>query len=107
MKLDKKEIFIFIVLIIIFSMSIAPKTFQNDTFFTIAVGEKILEQGIYTDETFTWHEGLKYENVRWLFDILITKIYQISDFFGIYLFVMTMSAIIGITLFYVFLKKRY
>lgn len=105
MKLNKKEIFIFIVLIIIFSMSIAPKTFQNDTFFTIAVGEKILEQGIYTDETFTWHQGLKYENVRWLFDILITKIYQISGFFGIYLFVMIMTAIIGITLFNIFLKK--
>ena len=34
------------ILIVIFSMAIAPKTFQNDTFFTIAVGEKILKEGI-------------------------------------------------------------
>ena len=106
MKVNKKEIFFYLVLIIVFCMSIAPKEFQNDTFFTIAVGQKILEQGIYTEETFTWHEGLKYENVRWLFDIMIATIYKIGDFFGIYVFVMVMTAIIGVTLFYIFLKKN-
>ena len=105
MKSNKKEIFIFLILIIIFSMSIVSKNFQNDTFFTIAVGEKILEQGIYTEETFTWHEGLEYANVRWLFDIMITKIYHLGDFLGIYIFVMVMTAVIGVTLFYVFIKK--
>lgn len=88
-------------------MSIAPKTFQNDTFFTLAVGQKILQEGIYTEETFTWHEGLEYQNVRWLFDITIANIYNIGGYTGIYIFVMIMASIIGITLFYIFSKKSH
>lgn len=35
-----------IVLIIIFAAAITPKTLQNDTFYTIKIGEYVLENGI-------------------------------------------------------------
>ena len=95
-----------IIVISIFSASLVEKSFQNDTFFTIAVGNKILSEGIYTDETFSIHEGLKYENVRWIFDITIAQIYNTVGFLGIYIFVMVMSSIIGCVVFYILIKQN-
>ena len=50
MSLEKKQAIRFhtmaIILIIIFCMAITPKTLQNDTFYTIKIGEYILENGI-------------------------------------------------------------
>lgn len=104
--MNKKILFVFIILIILFSTSIVDKVFQNDTFFTIVVGEKILREGIYEDEDFSWHEGLKYQNVRWIFDITIAKINDLFGFTGIYIFVMIISAIIGLTIFYILVKQN-
>ena len=99
-------IIIFAIVIFIFSASLVEKTFQNDTFFTIASGNKILSEGFYEDETFTWHEGLKYPNVRWIFDIIIASIYNKFGFFGIYAFVMLMAGIIGNIIFFAFINKK-
>ena len=95
-----------IIIVLIFSASLVEKTFQNDTFFTIAVGNKILSHGIYTDETFSIHEGLKYENVRWMFDITIATIYNVFGFLGIYIFTMIMTSIIGITIYYILIRQK-
>lgn len=104
-QINKLKLILCIIVISIFSASLVTKTFQNDTYFTIAVGNKILSEGIYTNETFTFHEGLKYENVRWIFDITIAKIYNLFDFLGIYIFIMIMAAIIGSTIFYILIKQ--
>ena len=106
MKNNKKIIIILCVLIAVFSTSLVKKTFQNDTFFTIAVGNKIINEGIYTDEDFTWHEGLKYQNVRWLFDIMIASIHHIFGYAGIYGFVIILTMTISITMFYILIKQK-
>ncbi len=107
MKNNKKvNLIIFIILIIFFSISVVEKTFQNDTYFTIVVGEKILNEGIYTDEDFSWHEGLKYQNVRWIFDVLVAKTYNIFGFAGIYALVLLIASLIGLTVFYILIKQR-
>ena len=74
---DRLKNIIYIFLIIVFSLSLVQKQFQNDTYFDIAVGEKILNQGIYVEEDFSFVEGLEYENVRWLFDITVAKLYNL------------------------------
>ena len=77
--MNKKNIIIHliqIILIIIFSISLINKTVQNDTFFTIALGERVLEYGIEKEEKLVWHEGLEYTNSRWLFDGTVSKIYN-------------------------------
>jgi hypothetical protein len=92
------------VIIIIFTISIVPKKFQNDTFFSIALGEEILQNGISTEEELVWHEGLQFVNPRWLFDLIVAVIYNIFDFCGIYIFVIIISCII--TLLYNYILNK-
>ena len=47
MKKIKRIDVIAIVSIIIFAFSITPITFQNDTYYTIAIGKHILENGMH------------------------------------------------------------
>lgn len=104
MKMNKIRNILFIALIIIFTISIVPKEFQNDTFFTIAIGENILKNGIENEEKLVWHEGLEFTNSRWLFDVLITEIYNAFDFIGVYVFVIIM-AVLQMLLYYIILNK--
>ena len=103
---DRLKNIIYIFLIIVFSLSLVQKQFQNDTYFDIAVGEKILNQGIYVEEDFSFVEGLEYENVRWLFDITVAKLYNLFDFHGIYIFVNCITSLIGLSLFYILIKQK-
>ena len=60
-KINKRIIFeiLAIVLIAIFCISLTPKTLQNDTFYTIKIGEHIIqEKGIDMIDPFSWHENL-------------------------------------------------
>lgn len=45
-KTNLKFNIIAIISIVIFAFAISPKTLQNDTFYTIKIGEYILENGI-------------------------------------------------------------
>lgn len=78
--MDKKTIAKFhvlaIICIIIFSAVMAPKTLQNDTFYTISIGEHIMENGIDRVDPFSWHD-LKYTYPHWLYDVCIYLIYSV------------------------------
>ena len=45
-----------IILIAIFCICITPVTFQNDTYYTIKIGELIKNNGIDMIDHFSWHE---------------------------------------------------
>ena len=68
-----------IVCIIIFSFAIAPKVLQNDTFYTIKIGEHIMENGIDGIDPFSWSD-LKYTYPHWLYDVGIYLIYNIRRY---------------------------
>lgn len=104
MKKDRIIHVIFSIVIIIFVMSIVHKAFQNDTFFTIALGEKILNGGLNTEEKLVWHQGLEFTNPRWLFDFIIANIYNILGFAGIYGFVILLAVIQGLIYYYILNK---
>ena len=101
-----KIIILYILLIILFSASLAPKTFQNDTFFTIAGGQNTLKNGLEKIDQLTWHENLEFTNPRYVFNIIIALLYNNLNFLGIYIFVIIMTIIIGLTLFYIFIKTE-
>jgi len=65
--------------IILFAIAISPKSLQNDTFYTIKIGEYILQNGIadLTQDTFSWHE-LPYTYPHWLYDFAMYLIYSVS-----------------------------
>ena len=57
---NKKSFWILLISILILTIPLINKTFQNDTYFTIPTGNYILENGIDDVEPFTWHENLKF-----------------------------------------------
>ena len=74
-----------VVLIAIFCFAISPVTLQNDTFYTIKIGEHILQNGIDMKDPFSWHENLQYTYPHWLYDVVIYLVYNIGGQVGIYI----------------------
>lgn len=105
-KLMKKEInininftIVAIILIAIFCVCITPVTFQNDTFYTIKIGEYIKDHGIDMMDHFSWHENLSYTYPHWLYDLCTYLIYSMAGFKGIYVLTCILSIILGISIF--------
>jgi len=103
---EKKKIsinftIIAIILLIIFGISLTPKTFQNDTFYTIKIGELIKNFGIDMMDHFSWHEDLSYTYPHWLYDLLTYIIYSIGNFKGIYIVTCILSAILSVSIYLV------
>ena len=83
-----KETIIMIVAIlgiIIFGTAIAPIQLQNDTFYTIKIGQYILENGISQYDPFSFHETLPYTFPHWMYDVSMGIIHNIGGMFGVYL----------------------
>ena len=100
--MKKKIIFeiIAIILIGIFCVSLTPKTLQNDTFYTIKIGEHIVKnKGIDMTDPFSWHEDLEYTYPHWLYDVTIYSIYNISGMTGIYISTCIFAIILGIAIY--------
>lgn len=106
MKKNKKLYITFICFIILIVSTSITKTMQNDTFFTIATGNEIMENGYDNLDHLTFHEGLDFYKLRWAFDVVISIIYNNGGFTGIYIFVIIVACIIGIFLFNILLKQK-
>lgn len=79
-KVKIKFNIIAIICILIFCITISPKTLQNDTFYTIKNGEQIIKnKGINMEEPFAWHEGLKYTYPHWMYDTGIYLVYHAGE----------------------------
>ena len=102
-KLQSKIIFgiIAIILIAIFCFAMTPVSLQNDTFYTIKIGEQITKTGIDMQDHFSWHEGLAYTYPHWLYDLLTYFIYSAFGTTGIYVTTCILSIILGISLYIV------
>lgn len=105
--MDKKEKMKFnvlaIICIIVFAFSLAPKTLQNDTFYTISIGEHIMENGIDRVDPFSWSD-LKYTYPHWLYDVGIYLIYDVAGMTGIYISTIVLSMLLGVVLYVTNLK---
>ena len=90
-----------VVLIAIFCFAISPVTLQNDTFYTIKIGEHILQNGIDMKDPFSWHENLQYTYPHWLYDVVIYLVYNIGGQVGIYISTIVLSITLGLTMYLV------
>lgn len=94
-----------IICILLFCFAITPKTLQNDTFYTIKIGEHILQNGIDKVDPFSWHENLPYTYPHWLYDVGIYLIYDnFGGMTGIYISTIILTMILGLTLYFTNLK---
>lgn len=103
---NKKTYILFSLLITFLCFSIVIKTFPNDTFSTIGIGDYTLKNGINFAEQFNFNSGLTYHNARWLYTIVVALFYNNLGFFGIYLFTVITSIIIGLVMFNSLLKRN-
>lgn len=93
--------------IIIFSFALTPVTFQNDTYYTIAIGEHIIQnKGIDMQDPFSWHENLPYTYPHWAYDTGTYLIYQLGETIGIggfcsiYITTVLLAITLGILIYY-------
>ncbi len=102
-KVNSKIIFgiLAIILIAIFCIAMTPVSLQNDTFYTIKIGEQITKTGIDMQDHFSWHEDLAYTYPHWLYDLITYYVYAAFDMTGIYVMTCILSAILGISLYIV------
>lgn len=90
-----------VVLIALFCIAITPRSLQNDTFYTIKIGEHIEKYGIDMKDPFSWHEGLSYTYPHWAYDLITYWIYQIGGMEGIYVATCVLSCILGFSIYFV------
>ena len=107
MKKNKDKLVLIITgVIIIFCLCLGftKKEFQNDTFYTIKVGESIMKNGLDNLDHFSWHK-LNYTYPHWLYDIGIYEIYNHFDFHGVYISTMVLYGILGLLIFFLNVKN--
>lgn len=91
--------------IIIFCISITPITLQNDTYYTIKIGEHIMQNGIDMQDPFSWHENLAYTYPHWLYDVGTYLVYNyLGGFPAIYVATAVLSCILGLAVYFVNMK---
>lgn len=90
-----------IVLIAIFCVALTPVTLQNDTYYTIKIGEHITQNGVDMQDPFSWHEDLEYTYPHWLYDLITYLIYNTFGMTGIYITTCILSVMLGITVYLV------
>ena len=99
-KLEKKYIIFAITIILILSITFVKKTFQNDTFYTIKIGEFIFNNKIDMLDHFSWH-FLPYTYPHWLYDVFIYTIYKYFNYTGIYISTIILFFILNVSFFFV------
>lgn len=90
-----------VILIAIFCIALTPVTLQNDTYYTIKVGEHMAKYGIDGQDPFSWHEDLAYTYPHWGYDLITYFIYQAFGFTGIYATTCILSVILGLSIYFV------
>lgn len=84
-----------LILIAIFCIALTPVTLQNDTYYTIVIGEHILNYGVDMQDPFSWHENLSYTYPHWLYDLITYIVYSVFGMTGIYISTCILSVILG------------
>ena len=103
MTKNKETIFMIVAILglIIFGTAIAPIELQNDTFYTIKIGEYILENGISQYDPFSFHDTLPYTFPHWMYDVAMGVIHSIGGMFGVYLSTVGLTVTLAIVWFVV------
>ena len=104
-----------IIAIVAYAYSLTPKTFQNDTFYTIKIGEFISENTEHVSDLLPWNKGLDmkdhysfhnlpYTYPHWLYDFFTYKIYNIGNFQGVYWATCILAVILALLIYFINLR---
>ena len=98
-KAGRKFTIMAVILIAIFCFALTPVTLQNDTYYTIKIGEHIVNNGIDMQDPFSWHENLPYTYPHWLYDLITYLIYNLFGMTGIYITTCLLSITLGLSVY--------
>jgi len=101
---NKKTIILSIILIMLLSILIVPKEFQNDTFYLIKSGESLIKNGLDFKDHFSFH-NLSYLYPHMLFSIIVYLVYNVFSLTGLYLLTIIFAIILGVTIYLVNIKN--
>ncbi len=93
-----------VILIVIVAATLTPITFQNDTYYSIKIGEYVVNNGVTMKEPFAWHENLSYPFPHWGYDTMLYLIYSVGGFTGVYISTIIFASILGILIYFVNVK---
>ena len=90
-----------IVAIVIFCMSLCPITLQNDTYYTIKIGEHIVNtKTVDMQDSFSWHENMPYTYPHWAYDVIIYLIYNAFGLMGIFISTIILACVLGVLMYF-------
>lgn len=88
------------VIIVVLAIMSVKLLFQNDTFYSIAIGKHIMQHGVDGVDPFSYH-NLPYTYPHWLFDVAVYLIYHAFGVVGIYFATCILAVILGLLIYYV------
>ena len=106
MKNNEKKINLkfdtWVILVLVFlCIGFTIRGFQNDTFYSIKIGQNILKHGVDMKEHFSWIAGITtYPYPHWLYDVFIYGIYSLGGFTAIYISSAVLYSITIVLLYY-------
>lgn len=98
-------IIVSVIMLLFVSLAFTKREFQNDTFYSIKVGQSILKNGIDMKDHFSWHD-LSYSYPHWLYDIGVYKIYKMGGFGALYASNIVLFMIISVLFYYMVLRRN-
>ena len=81
---DKRFIISTSIFLIILCIGFVKMVYQNDTFYTIKIGQLILNKGIDMKDYFSFH-NIAYTYPHWLYDVFIYIMYFLGGLIGVYI----------------------
>lgn len=93
-----------IISIVFLCVGVTIKSFQNDTFYIIKVGEYIVKHGIDLKDHWCWITKLSYTYPHWLYDVIVYFIYSNFGNLGVYVSTIIFFIILILTIYVIHLK---
>ena len=102
--MNKKFRILMVIFIILMCIGITHRTFENDTFYMIKLGEYIYNNGIDLLEHYSFINNLSYTYPHWLYDLFLYLIYNTFGYFGVYISNIIFFIILIFSFYYISLR---
>lgn len=95
-KNDKLAKVLIVIVILLLPVMLVNRYLDGDTWFLLNSGRYIMNNGLYTTEPFTIHEGYKFIFQQWLTDVIFWNIYNIFGKIGLIVYIMIQVLVLNI-----------
>lgn len=93
-----------VIAIVLLCIGSVIKSFQNDTFYVIKLGEFISRHGVDLLDHYCWVTDLSYTYPHWLYDLFIYLIYSPFGYLGVYISTIVLFIVLIFSVYIIQLK---